>query len=121
MVTKAERLREFIANLKAAPAAASHDEAYALIVRELTAVEDKYSQAVANPDNWRTDGRMYPPQADMARASSNTPGVTVYRNRAHTTLIAVNGALAIMALPRRTVLIIKAGADGNTFDAATVL
>ncbi len=113
MLTKAARLRLFLARLTAAPAAASHDEALALIATVLNAVEDEHSGVPANPANWRTDGRMYPPQSDNARASADLPGVTGYRSVAHRTLIASNGALTIIELSTNTVLIEKPGGDGK--------
>ena len=113
MLTKAARLRLFLARLAAAPAAASHNEALALIAAVLYAVEDEHSGVPANPANWRTDGRMYPPQFDYARASAELPGVTTYRSVAHRTLIASNGAITIIELSTSTVLIEKAGGDGK--------
>lgn len=111
MSTKAARLRLFLARLAAAPAASSHDEALALIATALNEVENEHSGIPANPANWRTDGRMYPPQPDHARASANLPGVTIYRSVAHRTLIASNGALTIIGLDSNRVLIAKPGAD----------
>lgn len=113
MLTKAARLRLFLARLTAAPPAASHDEALALIATILNAVEDEHSGVPANPANWRTDGRMYPPQSDNARASADLPDVTGYRSVAHRTLIASNGALTIIELSTNTVLIEKRGSDGK--------
>jgi hypothetical protein len=118
VLTKAARLRLFLARLTAAPAATGHDEALALIATVLNAVEDEHSGVPANPANWRTDGRMYPPQSDNARASADLPGVTSYRSVAHRTLIASNGALTIIELSTNAVLIEKAGGDGKRVPSA---
>ena len=113
MLSKALRLRLFLARLAIAPSVGSHDEALKLIATLLDAVEDKHSGIAANPRNWRTDGRMYPPQPDSARPSVDLPGVIVYRSVAHRILIAANGAFAIIEVGADTVLIEKAGRDGR--------
>jgi hypothetical protein len=117
MLTKAERLRLFLHRLAAAPAAASHDEALALIEAIVNAVEDEHSGVVANPAKWRTDGRMYAPQSDHARAVADRPGVTAYRSVSHRTLIASNGAIAIIELRTESLLIEKPGGDGKLVPA----
>jgi hypothetical protein len=112
-VNKATRLRLFLARLAESPAAASHDEAFALITTALNAVEDEHSSVPADPANWRSDGRMYPPQADNARPSADLPGVIGYRSVAHRTLIASNGAFAIIELATNKTLVEKPGGDGK--------
>ena len=118
VLTKAERIRLFLVRLTAAPAAASHDEALALIAATLSAVEDEHSGIPANPANWQFDGRMYPPQSDMARPAADRPGVTIYRSRAHRTLLASNGAFTIIDVNTNAVLIAKPGRDGQTVPPA---
>ena len=66
MLSKDARLRLFFDGLRSAIPAANHDEAFALIATTLNAVEGEHSGVPANPSNWQSDGRMYPPQADMA-------------------------------------------------------
>ena len=110
--SRAHRLQLFFAQLLAAPLAASHDEAYALIVNILNTIEDNFSGVPANPANWRTDGRMYPPQADMARSHPTLPGVIVYRNARHRTLIGMNGAFAIQDAENNNIIVEKTGQDG---------
>jgi hypothetical protein len=112
-VNKAARLRLFLARLAASPIAANHDQAFALIASVLNAVEDEHSGVPADPNNWRSDGRMYPPQADNARPSADLPGVIVYRSFAHRTLIASNGAFTIIELSTNKALIEKLGGDGK--------
>lgn len=113
MLSKHARLRLFLDRLRSATPAANHDEAFALIATTLNSVEDEHSGVPAHPANWQSDGRMYPPQADMARPSPDFPGVTVYRSRGHRTLIGTNGAFTIAEIHRGKVLVEKAGADGR--------
>jgi hypothetical protein len=110
--SKAQRLQLLFTQLAAAPPAANHDEAYALIANTLNAIEDACSGVPANPANWRTDGRLYPPQADMGRSHLTLPGVTVYRNVGHRTLIGTNGALAIQDTLNDSIIFEKPGKDG---------
>ena len=118
VLTKADRFRLFLTRLTAAPAAGSHDEAFALIAATLNAVEDEHSGVPATPANWQFDGRMYPPQSDMARPSADLPGVTIYRSRAHRTLLASNGAFTIIEVATGAVLIAKPGSDSQTVPSA---
>ena len=55
------RLQLFYERLQAAAAASTRDESYALLCVTLNAVEDEHSGVPNNPDNWQTDGRLYPP------------------------------------------------------------
>jgi len=67
-----------------------------MLATALASVEDQHSGAPDNPQNWRVDGRMYPPQADQARPLAGEIDTTVYRSARHRTLIAANGALRII-------------------------
>lgn len=67
MRSKSHRLQVFISRLKAAPPVSTKTEALALIATVLDEVEDELSGIVANPANWRSDGRMYPPRRQCAR------------------------------------------------------
>ena len=113
MASKTERFQIFVERLLAAPVVTSHDEAFALITTILNAVEDEHSGVPANPAHWQSDGRMYPPQADMARTSKDLPGITIYRNRAHRTLIAANGAFRITEVGSNKIVLEKSGHDGR--------
>lgn len=113
MLSKDARLRLFLDRLRSATPAANHEEAFALIATTLNMIEDENSGVPANPSNWQSDGRMYPPQTDMARPSSDLPGVTIYRSRGHRTLIGANGAFTIAEIHGGKVLVEKVGADGR--------
>lgn len=109
-----ERLDEFFRRLIAAPAARNRDEALDLIGRILAEVEDELTGIPKDPDPPRrpTDGRMYPPLADSIRDVPGKPQVKRFRSRAHNTLIGINGAIEIRAIPDKLQLT-KAGADGR--------
>jgi hypothetical protein len=112
LISKSERLREVFLRLTAAPPAGTAAEARKLLADTLTEVEDEYSGVANAPENWRTDGRMYPPQDDSRREVSDWPTVTRYRSLWHNTYIAENGAIEIAAVGG-DVLLTKAGADGR--------
>lgn len=108
--SKHDRLLEFVRRLEAAPTDRTAAEALARLRRTLDAVEDELTSVPNDPEAWRTDGRMYPPQDDSAR--DERPGVTRYRSRGHSTFVGVNGAIEIKS-KRGTVLLDKPGADGR--------
>jgi len=112
MLPKSQRLELFVARLNAAEPAGTQEAAFLTIAAALKAVEDEHSGVPDNPANWRTDGRMYPPQSDMAKPDADRPGVTVYRSRSHRTFIARNGAFAIENIWSRNQLVEKIGRDG---------
>ena len=93
--TKAERFEEFLRRLGAAPAASDFDEAYRLVCDTLDAVEDEMTSIPFDPPKWRIDGRMYPPQMDMAKLVDGRPDVTRFRSLRHSTFIGANGAIEI--------------------------
>lgn len=107
------RLQIFYERLQAAPAARTHEESYALICNTLNAVEDELSGLPNNPDNFQTDGRLYPPQKDRAYAVDGFPGVIRYRSAKHNTYIATNGAIEVKAVSTNEVDFTKAGDDGK--------
>jgi hypothetical protein len=113
---KRQRIAQFLARLRAAKAERTAAEAFQLVARVLTAVEDKHTEIPANPELWASDGRLYPPQADARRTVEGHPGVARFRSLAHNTLIAENGAIEIRAganWQRGSILLRKPGADGN--------
>ena len=106
------RLQLFYVRLGAAPAANTHDEAFALIAAILNAVEDEHSGLPNKPSRER-DGRMYPPQMDSVREVKGSPGVLRYRNSNHNTFIASNGAIEVQQIKPKEVQFTKAGANGK--------
>lgn len=113
--TKGERLAEFLLRLGQAPPASSAAEAVELVNRILSEVEDRLSGIPYDPAAARqlvTDGRMYGPHPSFA-SSWPKPGVTRYAHTKHDTFIADNGAILIRLRRPLTVLLSKAGSDGQ--------
>lgn len=111
---KPERFAAFLDRLRSAPAAATFDEAYEQLCAILNEVEDALTSIPYNPENWQTDGRMYPPQPDSMREIPDRPAVKRFRSRGHNTLIGANGAIEIQLVnPANEVVFAKPGADGR--------
>lgn len=110
--TKEERIAEFLRRLEAKPSVSTAEEALELISQTLNEVEDELTDISFNPENWQTDGRLYPPQEDNARDVSGRDDLVCYRNRGHKTYIRNNGALEIRDL-RGQVIATKPGSDGR--------
>ena len=83
-----------------------------MVAEKLNEVEEEFSGAPFNPDNWQTDGRSYPPQEDNKRLVLGRPQMSRYRTVAHNVFIGVNGAIEIQTI-HGNVLLQKAGADGK--------
>lgn len=111
IIGKRERLDLFFERLSAADPAADAEEAFLLISRILNEVEDEYSGVTFDPENWKDDGRLYPPLKDNARPVNGRPDLTRYRSRGHNTFIRENGAIGIRALGGELIFE-KAGKDG---------
>lgn len=116
---KSERFALFVRELKEAAAAASAEEARQLVESVLNNVEDRHSGVPFRPENWRFDGRMYPPQDDAERKSP-IKGVRVFRTRGHRVWIAANGAIRIATAGtlQERIILDKAGRDGGFCPAA---
>jgi hypothetical protein len=110
---KYARLVTFYARLQEAAAVQTHDEAYALLRDTLNAVEDEFSGVANNPANWRTDGRLYPPQKDRVYVVPGFPEVLRFNSFKHDTYIASNGAIEVKAIPSGDVQFSKLGANGK--------
>lgn len=113
MITpRGERFSIFITELLNASPACNAPEALALLAKTLNAVEDRYSGVPYQPEQWQSDGRMYPPQRDSRRTATGFDGLHRYRSRGHNTWIDANGAIRITQL-NGTVILDKPGADGR--------
>ena len=106
-------MKMLLERLMKAPLCRSHDEAYALVSRELNAIEDEYSGGPSEPEKWESDGRLYVPQRDNASLSPGHRGVIRYRSRSHWIFAADNGALLIQEIPTDRVVLERPGADGR--------
>jgi hypothetical protein len=112
VVPKRDRLQEFYRRLTEAPHAATFHEALGQLTTILDAVEDELAAVPNKPGNWRSDGRIYPPQPDSIREVLAHSGTARFRSRAHNTYIGANGAIEIVSLGG-TVEFRKPGADGR--------
>ncbi len=111
---KSERFAAFLERLRSAPPASTLDEAYQQLCAILNEVEDLMTGIPYNPENWQTDGRMYPPQLDSMRDVPDRPAVRRFRSRGHNTFIGKNGAIEIQLVnPANEVIFTKPGADGK--------
>jgi hypothetical protein len=113
--SRAERFQEFLSRIKKSPPANSHDDALRLLSDTLNQVEDEFTDIPFQPERWQTDGRMYPPEDDNARAVDGGGDVIRYRHRAHNTFIRDNGAIEIQDIDGK-VLFEKSGSDGRSVD-----
>jgi hypothetical protein len=99
---KRERLVAFLGRLKAAPPTSSREEAFQLIETTLNQLEDEFTNIPFDPQRWRDDGRLYPPQADSRRDVPDRPDLVRYVTVAQSIVIRDNGAIAIIrGHPRR--------------------
>jgi hypothetical protein len=95
LVPRFRRLEFFFDRLSAAEAAADHDAAMALLAATLNGVEDEFSGVPYNPEEPGSDGRMYPPNERFRYPKWERPGIRCYRQVAHATFVAENGAVEI--------------------------
>ena len=112
-VSKEERLTEFLRRLERAPAAKTFEEAYSQICNILNEVEDELTAIPNNPENWLTDGRLYPPQLDNVRKVPNKDALKRFRSVGHNTFIGENGSIEIEVVETKKVIFDKAGEDGR--------
>jgi len=113
MPTKRERLEEFYRRLAAAPAARDLDEAFDMIKRIMTEVEDELSGVPEDPNPpLRSTNRLYPPKADRMYDVPGAPRVKRFGSRRHDTFMGENGAIDIRDLGGN-VEFSKPGADGR--------
>lgn len=112
MISKAKRLQIFLQRLQAATPASSADEAFDVLAKTLTAVEDEFSDLPCSPQN---EGRMYPPQEDNRHEVPGRPSLCRYRSAQHNTFFGLNGAIRIETASGKVILD-KLGHDGRKAD-----
>jgi len=110
--SKEDRFSEFLRRLALLPRARDASEARKQLERMLNAVEDEMTDIPNDPTQWQSDGRMYPPQDDSLRLTTN-PAVMCFRSKGHRTYISQGGAIEIREIPNRVVFS-KPGSDGKT-------
>lgn len=93
--SKSARMKEFFRRLAAAPAAANDADALALVCDTLNRVEDELTGIPFNPDDYKKDGRMYPPQPDREFATDDRPDVRQFLSVGHITAIGRDGSIEI--------------------------
>lgn len=99
-----------------APAAGNGDAALELITKILNAVEDEHSGVPNDPTGPRADERMFPPIERYHFAVEGRPDLDGYRQRAHDTIIASNGAIVIRVRKSMKTIFEKPGLDGRKVD-----
>jgi len=104
-MTKAERIAVFFERLEAATPVSTAAAAFALLVETFLAVEDEFCTDVAD--------RMFPPSGEFHFAVDGREDLDIYRQRAHDTIVAANGAIVIRIRRSGTVQFEKAGANGQ--------
>jgi len=112
---KSERFRLFIRALRSARRAHSAGAALELICSTLNRIEDEHSGVPFAPERWRDDGRLYPPEEDMARPIGNL--LIEYRSFAHSTYIGADGAFEIVRRSDGHMEISKPGKDGKRIES----
>jgi hypothetical protein len=112
VISKAKRLQEFLKRLQIAPPASSADEAFPLLATTLNTVEDELSGVPNHPGNWKTDGRLYPPQEDRRVKCPERPSLRKYRSIGHFTFFGTNGSIRIETFEGKVILD-KPGQDGR--------
>jgi hypothetical protein len=109
-------LELFKDRIRAKEPAANHDAAMASLSETLNSVEDEFSGVPYNPEEAGTDGRMYPPNERFRYRNWERSGVRCYRQVAHATFIADNGAVEIRnrrGTELGSILLEKPGSDGR--------
>ena len=95
VLSKRQRLALFVECLSRRGPVADHDEAMSLLERTLNEIENLFSGIPYDSAEPGTDGRMYPPRAAFRSIKLERPEIRCYRQFAHLTFIADNGAVEI--------------------------
>jgi hypothetical protein len=103
-----QRLAEFFRRLKAAPPAATADEAVALVCRLIEEVEDEYcSVPRTEPPPLTFTGRMYAPREDHMHRQPD--GSITASTRRHRIVCQRNGAITVIHMTDKSVVFTKPG------------
>ena len=110
-----QRFALFLTTLEQEPFASNQVSARELLTKILNAVEDAHSGAPYDPANWKTDGRMYPPQDDNKKIATIS-GASVFHTKGHRVWFGDNGSIRLEV--RRgpgtgRIELDKPGADGK--------
>jgi hypothetical protein len=109
--SKGKRLEIFLERLRAAAPANSTEEAFDLLANTLNAVEDELSGVPNRPENYKTDGRLYPPQEDRRAKYPERPSLRKYWSAAHVSFFGINGSIRIET-SKGEIVLDKPGRDG---------
>lgn len=112
---RSRRFALFLAALERAPAAHDLASARLLLEDELNRIEEAHSGAPYDPENWMTDGRMYPPHDDFEQPCP-VAGAALFHSLGHAIWFATNGAIRIEGRRRANkgrVELDKPGTDGK--------
>jgi hypothetical protein len=95
MISRRDRLVEFMRRLAALTPSCCADCAFETIRDTLNSVEDELSGVPYNPCHPRHDGRLYPAKPNARCRTPGRPDLRRYRFRAHRLYIAASGAILI--------------------------
>ena len=112
-MTKRDRLILIYERLSGAEHASSGEEAFDLLSRIVDSIEDEFTEIPNVPENYQSDGRIYPPQRDNRRVATGHANVIRYRTVAHNVFVGSNGALEIQVAKSGTAEFEKPGRDGR--------
>jgi hypothetical protein len=107
------RLAEVCRRLAERLPASSSEEALEILILTMNEVEDEWSGTPYDPENWSTDGRLYPPVPAGMRPVPGKPEVTRWRSKAHNTYVRANGALEIVSVRDEATIFSALGKNGK--------
>ena len=114
-MNRSQRFALFLAALEEAPAAHNRASARLLLADTLNRIEEAHSGVPYDPEEWMSDGRMYPPHDDFEQPCP-LAGAVLFHSLGHAIWFAANGAIRIEVrrrLNRGRVELDKPGTDGK--------
>ena len=112
MVSRHDRLQEFLRRLSQAPVCRSAEAAFEAVRAILNKVEDELSGIPYDPCHPSNDGRLYPAKPTARCRTPGRPDLRRYRFKAHRLYIAASGAILIAHRELGPVFS-KPGGDGD--------